>query len=142
MAARRTLCTQCDRPLDVDDAAKSVSCPHCNTRVVTEAMVVEAYVAVRRFATANRMRITKKGIVYAAVRADALEVDGVLQGDAVSLTSIRVGKTANVKGSLRAATLALEPGASFVGEVAIGPTMVPEVEPALATPAPGPHGRR
>jgi len=131
VAVRHTLCTQCDLTLDVDETAKSVNCRHCNTRVITEAMVVAEYVAVRRFATANRMRITKKGIVYASVRADALEVEGVLQGDAVSLTSIRITKTANVKGSLRAASLSLEPGATFVGDVAIGPAQVPEVAAAL-----------
>lgn len=131
MAVRHTLCTQCDRPLDVDASAKSVNCPHCNTRVITEAMVVDAYVAVRRFATANRMRITKKGIVYAAVRADALEVEGVLHGDAVALTSIRVGKGANVRGSLRAATLAFDPSATFVGEVRVGPAEIPEADGLL-----------
>lgn len=135
MAVRRTLCTQCDLALDVDETAKSVNCRHCNTRVITEAMVVNEYVAVRRFATANRMRITKKGIVYASVRADALEVEGVLQGDAVSLTSIRVAKSAQVKGSLRGATLSLEVGATFVGDVAIGPTQVPEVAAGLAEEA-------
>ena len=128
MAVRHILCTQCDLPLDVDETAKSVNCRHCNTRVITEAMVVAEYVAVRRFATANRMRITKKGIVYASVRADALEVEGVLQGDVVSLTSIRITKSAQVKGSLRGASLSLEPGATFVGDVAIGPEQVPTAE--------------
>src|SRR5437773_1295369 len=89
MALRRILCTQCDRPLEVDEGAKSVNCMHCNTRVVTEAMTVDAYVAVRRFTTANRMKITKKGLVYASVRADALEIEGFLQGDAFALPDIR-----------------------------------------------------
>jgi hypothetical protein len=125
MATRRTLCTQCDGILDVAPEAKSVNCRHCNTRVVTEALDVSEYVAVRRFATANRMRITKKAKVYAAVRADDLEVEGFLQGDATSLTRIRIAKSAHVTGNLRAARLALEVGATLVGDVRIGPAEVP-----------------
>jgi LSD1 subclass zinc finger protein len=135
MALRRILCTQCDRPLEVDEGAKSVNCMHCNTRVVTEAMTVDAYVAVRRFTTANRMKITKKGLVYASVRADALEIEGFLQGDALSLTGIRLAKTARVTANLRAARLALEPGAVLSGDLRIGPDQVPETQ-ALIAPIP------
>ena len=135
MALRRILCTQCDRPLEVDEGAKSVNCMHCNTRVVTEAMTVDAYVAVRRFTTANRMKITKKGLVYASVRADALEIEGFLQGDALALTGIRLTKTARVTANLRAARLTLEPGAVLCGDLRIGPNEVPEVQ-ALVAPTP------
>ena len=136
MALRRTLCTQCDRPLDVDAGAKSVNCLHCNTRVVTEAMTVDSYVAVRRFATANRMRITKKALVYASVRADELEIDGFLQGEALALSGIRVLKNARVAASLRAATLSLEPGATLSGDLRIGPDQVPEAQLLLGPGAP------
>ena len=125
---RLTLCTSCDGPLEVATLAKSVSCPHCNTRVVTEAMDVDGYVAVRRFATANRMHITKKGIVFASVRADDLEVDGTLTGDALSMTGIRIGRTAKVRGDLRAAWLSLAEGAQFSGALRIGPHELPELE--------------
>jgi cytoskeletal protein CcmA (bactofilin family) len=125
---RTTLCTTCDGPLTVSTLAKSVSCPHCNTRVITESMDVDGYVAVRRFATANAMRIAKKGIVVAAVRADVLEVVGTLTGDATSMTGITIARTAKVKGDLRASWLRLEEGASFAGHLAIGPEHVPELE--------------
>jgi hypothetical protein len=82
---RRILCVHCSRPLEVDVGAKSVNCRHCHKRVITEALTVKDYVAVRRFETANRLHITKKGIVYAAVRADDLVVDGVLEGSALAL---------------------------------------------------------
>jgi cytoskeletal protein CcmA (bactofilin family) len=124
---RWTLCTSCDGPVQVSTHAKSISCPHCNTRVVTEALDVDGYVAVRRFATANRMHITKKGIVFASVRADDLEVNGTLTGDALSMTGIRVGKTAKVRGDLRAAWLAVADGASLSGDLRIGPDQVPEL---------------
>jgi hypothetical protein len=126
MALRRILCTQCDGALEVDDSAKSVNCVHCNTRVITELLVVDAYVAVRRFTTANRMRITKKALVYSSVRADALEIEGFLQGEAVSLSGIRVSKSARVAANLRGAWLSVDAGASLVGEMRIGPDQVPE----------------
>jgi LSD1 subclass zinc finger protein len=136
-ARRRILCTSCDLPLEVATEAKSVNCVHCNTRVITEEMTVGEYVAVRRFSTANRMRITKKGKVYASVRADALEVDGFLQGDAVALEGIRLTKNARVTANLRAPWLSLEAGATLVGELRIGPDQVPEVL-NYAAPAPPP----
>ncbi len=123
---RRILCTHCSLVLEVDEAAKSVSCRHCYKRVVTEALIVKNYVAVRKFHTANRMRITKKGIVYAAVKADDLEIDGVLEGDALAMRGIRLTKRARVKGNLRGRTLVVQPGASLVGDVRIGPDCVPE----------------
>lgn len=139
---RWTLCTSCDGPVEVSTHAKSIACPHCHQRVVTEALDVDGYVAVRRFATANRMHITKKGIVFASVRADDLEVDGTLTGDALSMTGIRLGKTAKVRGNLRAAWLALEEGASLSGDLQIGPEEVPELhnlEAALTDDPPGPR---
>lgn len=136
---RWTLCTTCDAPIQVSTHAKSTSCPHCHVRVVTEALDVDGYVAVRRFATANRMHITKKGIVFAAVRADELRVDGTLTGDAISMTGIHVGRHAKVKGHLRAMWIAVEEGASLVGELTIGPDEVPELQnlEALAQAADG-----
>lgn len=134
---RTTLCTQCDRVLDVAPEAKSVNCPHCHTRVVTEAMEVSGYVAVSRFAVANRMHITKKGLVYASVRADFLEIDGLLQGEGVGLAGIRLGKTARVKANLRGARLEIEPGAVISGDVRIGLSEVPEVEALRAVSAEG-----
>jgi hypothetical protein len=125
---RRILCTYCELPLDIAAEAKSVNCRHCNTRVVTEALTVKEYVAVRKFATANRMHITKKGIVFAGVRVENLQVDGVLEGDAVALGDIRVSRTGRVKGSLRASRLTFDEGATFVGEMRIGPDQVPELK--------------
>jgi cytoskeletal protein CcmA (bactofilin family) len=96
---------------------------------------------VRRFAVANSMHITKKGIVYASVRADDLQVDGILEGDALALGAARLTKKSRVKGNLRATSLDLELGASFVGHLAIGRDQVPELE-ALASVAtlPGTSG--
>ena len=115
------------RLLEVDVGAKSVNCRHCHKRVITEELTVKDYVAVRRFETANRMIITKKGIVYAAVRADHLEVDGVLEGSALALGTIRLTKRARVKGPLRGLALAVDVGATLVGDVRIGPDEVPEL---------------
>jgi LSD1 subclass zinc finger protein len=131
---RRILCTSCDLPLEVAEEARSVNCVHCNTRVITEEMTVDGYVAVRRFATANRVRITKKGRVYASVRADVLEIDGFLQGEAVSLGGIRIGKNARITANLRAHWIALDPAAVLVGEMRIGPNEVPEAENLTADP--------
>jgi LSD1 subclass zinc finger protein len=132
---RRVLCTSCDMPLEVAEEARSVNCLHCNTRVITEEMTVDNYVAVRRFATANRVHITKKGRVYASVRAESLEIDGFLQGEAVSLGTIRIGKNARVTANLRAPFIVLDPSAVIVGEMRIGPNEVPELKNLEKAPA-------
>lgn len=104
--------------------------------MVTEALDVAEYVAVRVFATANRMRITKKGKVFAAVRADELVIEGFLHGQATALGPIRLAKTAHVTGGVQAMTLAVEPGATLVGDVRIGPEAMAEiVEAAQASEA-------
>ena len=126
---RWTLCTSCDRALQIATSAKSVNCPHCHTRVITEALDVDGYVAVRRFATANRMHITKKGIVFAAVRADALRVDGTLQGDAVSMTGHRARQgREGPRHAPRRRGSASRTAPCLSGEVAIGPDEVPELQ--------------
>lgn len=102
--------------------------------MVTEALDVTEYVAVRRFHTANRMRIMKKGIVYAAVRADELVVEGVLEGAALSMGGIRIGKKARVKADLRGLRLTFEMGAEFSGDVRIGPEQVPELQNLVSAP--------
>jgi hypothetical protein len=133
---RTVLCTSCNLSLDIAGEAKSVNCRHCNTRVITEAMDVDGYVAVRRFATANRMKIARKGIVYASVRAEALEVDGFLQGEAVALEGIVLTKNARVTANLRSPRLIVEPGATLIGDVQIGPEQVPEAENMRLPPTP------
>jgi hypothetical protein len=122
---RRILCTHCDGTLVVASEAKSVSCRHCNQRVVCEPITVKEYVAVRTFRTANAMHITKKGLVYAAVRAEDLRIEGYLQGEATALGAAVLSRTARVIGNLRARTLVVEEGAVLTGDVAVGPDEVP-----------------
>lgn len=124
---RRILCTHCDNPLEIASGAKSVNCRYCHQRVITEPLVVKDYVAMRRLSVANRIRITKKGIVFSAVKADDLQVEGVLEGQAVAWGTIHLKKTARVKAALRARSLAVDVGAQLVGEMRIGPREVPEV---------------
>lgn len=113
--------------MDVAVAAKSVNCRHCNQRVVTEALDVAEYVAVRVFATANRMRITKKGKVFADVRADELTVEGFLHGHATALSTIHLAKSAHVTGGVQATTLVVEAGATLVGDVRVGPEAMADI---------------
>jgi hypothetical protein len=132
---KRILCTSCGGLLVVDHEAKSVSCQHCHARVICERMDVKDYVAVRRFRTANEMHIRRKGIVYASVYAEALTVEGVLQGEATALYAIRLGRHARVTADLRASALEIEDGATLVGQVQIGRDFVPELD-LLAQPLP------
>ena len=134
---RRILCTSCDAPLTVDAQAKSVNCPACNQRVICEPVTIKGYVAVRRYPVANRVTITRKGIVYASVRADDLDVDGVLRGEALVLGCCHLRKHARVTAPLRASMLRVDKGASLVGHVHIGPDAVAELDVLVAGGARG-----
>ena len=90
--------------------------------------MVKDYVAVRKFFVANTMRITKKGMVYASVRADDLRVDGLLQGEALALGRMHLGRNARVEGDIRATYLRVDAGATIRGEARIGPDEVPELD--------------
>jgi hypothetical protein len=125
-AERRILCTSCGGVLVIALQAKSVSCRHCNGRVICEALDIKEYVAVRNLRTANTLRLRKKAIVNAALWAEDIEVEGRLQGDAISLGRIRIRRKAQVVGNIRARTLLLEEGASLVGEMRIGARYMPE----------------
>ena len=127
-AERRILCTSCGGVLVIAYQAKSVSCRHCNGRVICEALDIKEYVAVRHLRTANSMRLRKKAIVNAALWAEEIDIEGRLQGDAISLGLLRIRKKAQVQGNLRARRLIFEEGASFVGEVRIGRKHIPDWE--------------
>jgi hypothetical protein len=125
-AERCILCTSCGGLLIVAYQAKSVSCRHCNGRVICERLDIKDYVAVRALRTANTMRLRKKAIVNAALWAEDIEVEGRLTGDAISLGGIHIRRKAQVIGNLRARSLRVEEGATLVGEMRIGARHIPE----------------
>lgn len=127
---RLTLCTSCGGPLLIDVSTKSTSCPACNQRVITEPLTINDYVAVRQLKVANRVEIGKKGFVVAGVRCDELKIVGRLQGSAVVLKTVQLGKKAEVRADIRATHIKIEPGARLEGELRIGPTQMPELEKA------------
>lgn len=112
--------------------AKSVSCKHCNGRVICERLDIKDYVAVRALRTANTMRLRKKAIVNAALWAEQIDIEGRLTGDAISLGAIHVKRKAQIRGNLRARSLSVEEGASLVGEMRIGRRHIPEWEREVA----------
>jgi len=122
-----TLCTSCDQPMQIDVNAKSVSCRHCNGRVITESARISQYMAVRNFKVANHVHITRKGLVFANIRADELKIEGRVTGNVFSLQGVHISKKASLEGDVRASWLVVENGATLVGDVRIGPDEVPEL---------------
>ncbi len=130
MAASRdrlTLCTSCDQPMQIDVNAKSVSCRHCHARVITESARVTSYMAVRNFKVANHVHVTRKGLVFANIRADELKIEGRVTGNIVSLQGVHITKKASVEGDVRASSLIVDNGAVLVGDIRVGPDEMPEL---------------
>ncbi len=124
---RLTLCTSCDQPMQINVNAKSVSCRHCHQRVITESSRVTNYMAIRNFKVANHVHITRKGLVFANVRADDLKIEGRVTGNVFSLQGVHIGKKASVEGNVRASWLVVDKGATLVGDIRVGPDEVPEL---------------
>ena len=52
---REVRCTHCERRIEIPVQAMSVNCRHCHRRVVIEDVVIKAYHAVVRLATAGKV---------------------------------------------------------------------------------------
>ncbi len=118
---RRVVCTHCDRPIEIPASAMSVSCRFCHRRVIIEDIVIKAYHAVVRLATAGRVEIAGKAHVIAEIRVNELVVEGAVKGNITALDRVLIGKKGSVLGNLCSRSLEVEPGATLVGRVQVSP---------------------
>lgn len=125
---REIRCTHCERVIEVSAHAMSVNCRHCNRRVVIEDLLIKAYHAVVRLATAGRVEIAKRAQVIAKVRVDELVVKGEVRGDIVALDRVEVTKHGRIEGDVSSRRLSVQPGACLTGFYRIDPGFVPESE--------------
>jgi len=73
--------------------------------------------------TANdALEIATEGIVEGDIQGVLIDILGTVNGNILATRACRLGATARVQGELRAANLAIAEGASFIGQVFVGPS--------------------
>ncbi len=127
---RQVVCTHCDRPIEIPASAMSVSCRHCHRRVIIEDIVIKAYHAVVRLATAGRVEVAGRAHLIAEIRVNELVVEGAVKGNVVALDRVAIGRKGTLLGNVSSKSLAVEPGATLVGRVRVSPEF--ELEPRIA----------
>jgi len=124
---RQVVCTHCDRPIEIPASAMSVSCRHCHRRIIIEDIVIKAYHAVVRLATAGRVEVASKAHVIAEIRVNELVVEGAVKGNVVALDRVAIGRKGALIGNVSSRSLEVEPGATLVGRIRVCPEF--ELEP-------------
>jgi len=74
-----------------------------------------------RITSSGEVQIGETATCRAQIEADSLVIDGRLEGDAVVCNRLSLNETAAVRGDLRAGTMVVTEGATYVGACAIGP---------------------
>lgn len=68
----------------------------------------------------DRLEIAADGIVEGDIHGTLIDIQGTVKGNVTADRACRLGATARVAGELCSANLAIEEGASFVGQVSVG----------------------
>ena len=63
------------------------------------------------------LHIAKRGTLLGNSQGNEMQIDGVVEGNAVAHNSITLGRHARVQGKLKAKSVILNPGAQFSGEI-------------------------
>ena len=131
---RQTInCLFCGKSQEVARRAMSVTCKFCNKSLKLEDIAIKQYEARRLIATCGVVTIEKKGsAITDAIKCGGLIVRGKVKGAVESQGPVLIGPEAEVKGDVKAPTLAVGAGAVLEGQYKIG---WKDEEPAEVTDA-------
>ena len=134
---RQTInCLFCGKSQEVARRAMSITCKFCNKSLKLEDIAIKQYEARRLIATLGVVTIEKKGsAITDAIKCGGLIVRGKVKGTVEAHGPVLIGPEAEVKGDVKAPTLAVGAGAVLEGQYKIG---WKEGEPAEQSEAPPP----
>lgn len=119
------VCLYCNRAQEVGRKAISVTCKYCSKSLRLEDLHFKEYQARRVIDTCGTVTVEKKGNVVAdKINCGGLVVRGKLKGTIVSRGPVLVGPEAEIKGDVKAPTLAVGAGAILEGKYDIGPKAI------------------
>lgn len=119
---RQTIaCLFCGKPQEVARRAMSITCRFCNKSLKLEDISIKQYEARRLIATCGVVTIEKKGsAITDAIKCGGLIVRGKVKGAVESHGPVLIGPEAELKGDVKAPTLAVGAGAVLEGQYKIG----------------------
>jgi hypothetical protein len=116
------VCLYCDRPQEVGRKAQSLTCKFCNKALKLQDVPIKAYEARRSIETLGVVTVEKKGNVQAErILCGGLVVRGKVKGNVMSRGPVLVGPEAEIKGDVKATSLAVGAGAILSGHYDIRP---------------------
>ncbi len=112
-ATKTVQCYHCGHRFDVSGRAMSTSCPGCYKPVVVQDVVVKGFQTIQKLQTCGRVLIKRRGRVVAGLieAQEGIEVQGILNGNAISAGPVVIGSKAQWKGDCRAPSLEVKLGA-------------------------------
>jgi hypothetical protein len=125
------VCLHCGKSQQIGKKAMSVTCKFCHKSLKLEDIAFKQYESRRVIETCGVVTVEKKANVTAVERVNCggLVVRGKLKGNVISRGPVLVGPEAEIKGDVKAPTLAVGAGAILQGNYQIGQ---PEEQPPEA----------
>jgi hypothetical protein len=119
---RQTIfCLHCEKPQEVGRKAQTITCKFCNKSLKLQDYSVKGYEARRAVEFVGVVTIEKKGnLISDKVLCGGLIVRGKVKGQISSRGPVLVGPEAEIKGDVKAPTIAIGAGAILEGNYAIG----------------------
>lgn len=114
-------CLHCGKPQEIGRKVLSMTCKFCHKSLKLEDIRCQKYEARRSIETLGIVTIEKKGnVISDKVLCGGLIVRGKLKGHIHSRGPVLVGPEAEIKGDVKAPTIAVGAGAILEGNYAIG----------------------
>ena len=115
------VCLYCEKPQEISRRAMSVTCKFCNKSLRIEDIRFKEYQARRTIETCGVVTVEKKGnVITDRITCGGLVVRGKLKCNITSRGPVLVGPEAEIKGDVKAPTLAVGAGAVLDGQYEIG----------------------
>ena len=115
------VCLHCGKPQEVGRKAMTITCRHCNKSLRLEDLRFKEYQARRVIETCGIVTVEKKGnVVTDRIICGGLIVRGKVKGAILSYGPVLIGPEADLKGDVKAPTLAVGAGAALYGFYEIG----------------------
>jgi hypothetical protein len=119
-------CLHCGQSQPIARKALSIVCKFCHKSLRMEDLPIKDYQARRSIETCGVVTVEKKGqIVADRVLCGGMVIRGKVKGTIRSAGPVLVGPDAEIKGDVRAPTLAVGPGAILEGQYEIGYPQTP-----------------
>jgi hypothetical protein len=116
------ICLYCAKPQEVSRRAVTVTCKFCNRSLRLTDEPIKAYTARRNLDTCGVVTVEKKGqiVVTDKIHCGGIVVRGKVKGAIVSRGPVLVGPEAEIRGDIKAPTIAIGAGAILEGNYEIG----------------------